>query len=446
MNFIFDTGATNVTISLTEAEFLSKNGLLKENDIKQTVEYQTASGELRKGTKINLREIEISGLILKNISATIVHEQNAPLLLGMSALNQLGKIEIENGILTINGHFNNEIDINNIEDDTKKTIDWINNKLIKHQYETDDTRQVQYFEDVIEIKGSYYLSGKRNQETTKFWGFKQEFIIPLDKINNIDFEDKEVNYWLTIKIKKAEEAIKTVIDGKPYNYDKIGFIVNKSIDSEDLRPLILSAFEHLIKLYANKQVTTNEAVVKYKVEGGYVEQIGEMLKDGWIKNSYDEQNRLVSKQETYTDTNDKVKELKTKITIYNPNTGIIKQIYTTPMMFENQYIGEYKSYYDNGSLNAKGQFYDFFKNGYKVYFGGIRIGTWKWYLENGEADGEENYKVNIEYWENGTLKVIYGLYYDKTNTWIKHGAYYEFNKNESVPQIIKKYKYGELVK
>jgi len=450
MNFIFDTGATDVTISLTEAEFLFKNGLLKENDIKKSVEYQTASGELRKGTKINLREIEISGLTLHNISATIVHEQNAPLLLGMSALNQLGKIEIENGTLTINGHFNNEIDINNIEDDTKKTIDWINNKLIKHQYETDDTRQVQYFEDVIEIKGSYYLSGKRNQETTKPWGFKQEFIIPLDKINNIDFEDKKVNYWLTIKIKKAEEAIITVIDGIPYNYDKIGFIVNKSIDNEDLRPLMLSAFEHLIKLYSVKQAKTqnktSQKIVKYKFENGYSEHIGEIGKDGWIKNSYNLQNLLVSKQETFIDKNDKVKELKTKTTFYYPSNGSIEKIYYTPIRLDEQKIGEYKEYYENGNLKVEGKFYDFFKNGYKVYFGNIKIGSWKFYLENNELESQEEYKVVIEKSEDGTLKKIYNLFFNSVdNKWINHGPYYEFDKNKNVPKIIREYNNGVLI-
>lgn len=450
MNFIFDTGATDVTISLTEAKFLFKNGLLKKNDIKQSTQYQTASGELRKGTKINLRAIEISGLILHNISATIVHEQNAPLLLGMSALNQLGKIEIENGTLTINGHFNNEIDINNIKEDTKKTIDWINNKLIKHQYEFDNTRQVQFFEDVIEIEGLYYLSGKRIQETTKPWGFKQEFIIPLDKINNIDFEEKENNYWLTIKIKKAQEAIITVIDGKPHNYDKIGFIINKSIDNEDLRPLMLSAFEHLVKLYSFKQAKTetktSQKIVKYKFENGYSEIIGEIGKDGWIKNSYNIENLLVSKQETFIDKNDKVKELKTKTTLYYPSNGSIKRIYYTPQIPFTQNIGEYKEYHENGNLELDGQFYDFFKNGYKVYFGDIKIGSWKWYSENNELESQEEYKAQIEYWEDGTLKVIYGLFfYSVENIWIKHGPYYEFNKNERVPKIIREYNNGVLI-
>jgi len=101
LEFILDTGATNVSISITEAKFLLKNGLLDKTDIKETVQYQIANGEVMEGTKINLREIEIEGYIIKNITAQIVYEQNAPLLLGLSALNKIGKVVLENKILKI---------------------------------------------------------------------------------------------------------------------------------------------------------------------------------------------------------------------------------------------------------------------------------------------------------------------------------------------------------
>lgn len=378
-------------------------------------------------------------------------QQNAPLLLGMSALNQLGKIEIENGKLIINSFFKNEVDVEDIEEETKNTIDWINNKLISHQYESNDelqVRQIQSFNEVREINGTYYLTGKRIQETTNFLAASNEiFLIPLLKVNNLAFEEKQYNYWLTIKIKNAEQAIAISSDSENwYKKDKIDFIISKSIDNEDLKPLLLSAFEHLIKLYSNKQATSPK-IVKYEVEDGYVEHIGEMLEDGYVKKSYDKQNRLEAKQEYYIDENDKIKGIKVKTTFYNPNTGTIKHINITPsIMFDDEFIGEYKIYYDNGKLKVTGEFYDFFKNGYEVYFGNIRIGTWKWYLENGESDGEETYEVNIEYWENGTLKRIFGSYLDPNdNSLIKHGAYYEFNKNESVPSVMKKFKYGELI-
>ena len=68
---------------------------------RKSVRYQIASGEIKEGTEIILREIEVDGYIIKDVSATIVFEQNAPLLLGLSALNKLGKVELQNGILKI---------------------------------------------------------------------------------------------------------------------------------------------------------------------------------------------------------------------------------------------------------------------------------------------------------------------------------------------------------
>lgn len=101
MDFIFDTGASKVTISLTEAKFLIKNGLLVKEDFIKKVHYQIANGEIKEGTEIILREIDINGYKIKDVSATIVFEQNSPLLLGLSALNKLGKVELQDDILKI---------------------------------------------------------------------------------------------------------------------------------------------------------------------------------------------------------------------------------------------------------------------------------------------------------------------------------------------------------
>ncbi len=95
LNFIFDTGASQVLISLTEANFMIKNGSLKPEDFGETVYSQIANGEIVDGTSINIREIEIDGLMLKDVKAIISHTFTAPLLLGQSALERLGKIEID---------------------------------------------------------------------------------------------------------------------------------------------------------------------------------------------------------------------------------------------------------------------------------------------------------------------------------------------------------------
>lgn len=94
MKFIFDTGASNVCISLSEAIFLIKNGYINEKDIKGSSYAQLADGNIVENTNIILREINIGGCILKNIEATVVHTLDAPLLLGQSAIKKLGRIEM----------------------------------------------------------------------------------------------------------------------------------------------------------------------------------------------------------------------------------------------------------------------------------------------------------------------------------------------------------------
>ncbi|MBK8723403.1 MAG: retroviral-like aspartic protease family protein [Saprospiraceae bacterium] len=95
LRFIFDTGASDVSISLTEALFMLKNGYLSDNDLKGTEYYRIANGDVAEGTEIILREIKIGNLKMHNIKASVVHELSAPLLLGQSALSKLGKIEFD---------------------------------------------------------------------------------------------------------------------------------------------------------------------------------------------------------------------------------------------------------------------------------------------------------------------------------------------------------------
>jgi clan AA aspartic protease (TIGR02281 family) len=105
LNFIFDTGASDVSISLTEAIFMLKNGYLSEDDLLGTEYYTIANGDVAEGTSIILKEIEIGGRKLYNVKASIMHELNAPLLLGQSALSRLGKFNFDynNSKLTFAG-------------------------------------------------------------------------------------------------------------------------------------------------------------------------------------------------------------------------------------------------------------------------------------------------------------------------------------------------------
>jgi clan AA aspartic protease (TIGR02281 family) len=96
LKMVFDTGASDVTISAVEANFMLKNGYLSDDDIKGKSQYMTASGDIHEGTVLRLKEVRLGDTILKNIEASVVHSQKAPLLLGQSVLEKFGTITIDN--------------------------------------------------------------------------------------------------------------------------------------------------------------------------------------------------------------------------------------------------------------------------------------------------------------------------------------------------------------
>lgn len=101
LNFIFDTGASNVCISATEAIFMLKNGYLKDTDVKGVSYSQIANGDIVENTEIILREVEVGGITIKNVSAVVAHNLNAPLLFGQSAIQKLGPIQLDGEKLII---------------------------------------------------------------------------------------------------------------------------------------------------------------------------------------------------------------------------------------------------------------------------------------------------------------------------------------------------------
>jgi clan AA aspartic protease (TIGR02281 family) len=96
LHFVFDTGASDVTISLVEATFMMKNGYLSGKDVVGNQRYMDANGDVNVGTVINLKEVIFGEQCLTNVRASIVRNQKAPLLLGQSVLGRLGKVEIDN--------------------------------------------------------------------------------------------------------------------------------------------------------------------------------------------------------------------------------------------------------------------------------------------------------------------------------------------------------------
>jgi clan AA aspartic protease (TIGR02281 family) len=96
LSMMFDTGASDISISQTEVDFMIKNGFLSEQDYIGTARYTLANGENEVSRTIMLKQVEIGGLILKNVRASVSKNRTAGMLFGQSAMGRYGKITIDN--------------------------------------------------------------------------------------------------------------------------------------------------------------------------------------------------------------------------------------------------------------------------------------------------------------------------------------------------------------
>lgn len=101
LEFIFDTGASNVCLSMTEALFMLKNGKLDMHDVKGTSYSSIADGSIVENTNVILREVEVGGIKLTNVEAVVVQNLDAPLLFGQSAIQKLDPIQLDGNTLVI---------------------------------------------------------------------------------------------------------------------------------------------------------------------------------------------------------------------------------------------------------------------------------------------------------------------------------------------------------
>jgi clan AA aspartic protease (TIGR02281 family) len=159
MEFVFDTGASDVTISITEALFMLKNGSLKKTDILGSQYFSDATGEISEGTKIIIRKLKVGNLELFDVPATIVHNSNAPLLFGQTAIKRFGKYFLDNEAMTITiNNTNQNIRKNNMDD-----YYIINIKAVKEEndakLEVEKLKNSNYKADYLWIPNYSSLSG-----------------------------------------------------------------------------------------------------------------------------------------------------------------------------------------------------------------------------------------------------------------------------------------------
>lgn len=102
LDMIFDTGASITTITAAEANYLYQKGALSEDDIEGLIPLQTADGGISVGAQINLRQVVIGDQItLHDVEAVVVENQQAPLLLGQSVMQQFAETAIDHQSSTV---------------------------------------------------------------------------------------------------------------------------------------------------------------------------------------------------------------------------------------------------------------------------------------------------------------------------------------------------------
>ena len=96
INFIFDSGASDVSISPDVALTLLKAETIKDSDWLQGEYYKFADGSIAKSKRFKLKSLKIGNKVIRNVTCSISNSIDSPMLLGQSVLNKFGKYTFDN--------------------------------------------------------------------------------------------------------------------------------------------------------------------------------------------------------------------------------------------------------------------------------------------------------------------------------------------------------------
>lgn len=95
VNFVLDTGASDVLIPQEVADALTRSGALGRDDFIGTQTYQLADGSRLKSRRIVLRELTVGGQSVRNVVASI-GPARSPALLGQTFLSKFPSWTLDN--------------------------------------------------------------------------------------------------------------------------------------------------------------------------------------------------------------------------------------------------------------------------------------------------------------------------------------------------------------
>ncbi len=153
LDYVFDTGASIVTINDSIYRLMQSNELISLDDSIGIEKYQDASGDIIECVTFNIKKIEIGGIVLENIKGGVVPNNNKSFLLGQSALKILGSynLDIKNKILEIN---NQALLIDGIYKRTTST-DSVLNYIIEEIREVNRGYSFDYNKSIVQPKALY---------------------------------------------------------------------------------------------------------------------------------------------------------------------------------------------------------------------------------------------------------------------------------------------------
>ena len=203
MKMVFDTGASSVCLSQSIAEYLLENEYLSECDFVGAGKSVVADGTIVDNLHLIIRDIEIAGLHLYDVEAVVIESQSAPLLLGLSAINKLGKVELDGNILTIT-QFSN---------DDEELVDTYVNRAIQCMDDKLYSKAAEFYAKAHAMNG---LSNYGKYQYAKSLMFSEQCdraLVIVDTIDDYDwFVENDINIydllgWVYSNNNLSEEAI-----------------------------------------------------------------------------------------------------------------------------------------------------------------------------------------------------------------------------------------------
>jgi clan AA aspartic protease (TIGR02281 family) len=94
--FVLDTGSADVQVPAEVVFTLLRTGILSKQDFIGARFYTFADGRTVPSLRVNIREMQVGGLVVRNVPARISEAVNSDALLGQSFLSKIGSWSLDN--------------------------------------------------------------------------------------------------------------------------------------------------------------------------------------------------------------------------------------------------------------------------------------------------------------------------------------------------------------